>query len=56
MEIPQKIKNVLTIHFTTPLQGIYSKKMKMLICKDILNYMLIEVLFTIAKWKQRKCT
>ena len=39
------------------LLGIYSKKTKTLIQKDICTLMFIEVLFTIAKtWKQPKCT
>ena len=39
-----------------PLLGIYPKKMKTLIGKDIYTHMFIAALFTIAKiWKQPKC-
>ena len=39
------------------LLGIYSKKTKTLIQKNILTLMFIAALFTVAKiWKQPKCT
>ena len=54
MQIPQKIKNGSDP--VIPLLGIYTKKPKTLIQKNISTPMLIAVLFTITKiWKQPKC-
>ena len=60
MGVPQKLKNRISI---PPLLGIYTKKSKTLIWKDIRIPMFIEILFTIAKilskhslidnWKKR---
>ena len=59
MEVPQKIKNrifnsidddpVIPYDPVIPLLGIYPKKMKTLIWKDIHMPMFIAALFTIAK-------
>lgn len=46
--VPQKIKIR-----AVPLLGIYPKKMKTLICKDICSPIIVAALLTIAKiWKQ----
>ena len=56
MDIPQKIKNGTTIQSAIPLLGIYPKKAKTLIRKDVCTPMFVAALFTIAKiWKQPKC-
>ena len=56
MEFPQKIKNGPAYDQMIPLLGIYPKKLKTLIQKNISTPMFIAVLFTIAKiWKQPKC-
>ena len=50
MEVPQKLKTEI------PLLGIYTKKVKTHIQKDICTPMFTAALFTIAKiWKQPKC-
>ena len=55
-EFPQKIKNGPAYDPMIPLLGIYPKKLKTLIQKNISTPMFIAVLFTIAKiWKQPKC-
>ena len=55
MAVPQKTKIRLTI-WSIPLLGIYLKKMKTLIQKDICTRLFIAALFTIANlWKQPKC-
>ena len=56
MEIPQKIKKMdLPFDPVVPLLGIYPKKTKPLIQKNISIPMSITTLFTIAKiWKQPK--
>ena len=52
----QKLKMDLLFHPVIPLLGMYLKKPKTLIWKNISNPMFIAVLFTIAKiWKQPKC-
>ena len=56
MELPQKIKMELPNDPVIPLLGIYPKKPKTLIGKNISTPMFIAALFTIAKiWKQPKC-
>ena len=56
MEMPQKLKIELSYDPAIPLLGIYLKKSKTLIQKDICTHMFSAALFTIAKiWKQRKC-
>ena len=56
MEIPQKIKMKLLFDLVIPLLGIYPKKPKTLIRKNISIPMFTAVLFTITKiWKQPKC-
>ena len=56
MAIPLKIKNELLLDPVTLLLGIYLKKPKILIWKNISTLMFIAVLFTIVKiWKQPKC-
>ena len=53
----KKIKIELSYDPSIPLQGIYLKKAKVLIQKDILKFLFIEVLFTVAKiGKQPKCS
>ena len=49
MEFPQKLKIELPYDIAISLLGIYSKKMKALIQKDICTTMFIAALFTIAK-------
>ena len=52
----KKLRIGLPYNPAIPLLGIYLKKMKTLIQKDILTPMFIAALFTIAKlWKQPKC-
>ena len=54
MEIPQKVKKQ-PYDPVIPFLGIYTKKTKLLIRKDICIPMFIAALFTIAKlWKQPK--
>ena len=57
MEFPQKkLKIELPYNSEVPLLGIYPKKRKTLIQKDMCTPMFIAALFTIAtKWKQSKC-
>ena len=56
MEIPQEIKNGLPYDPVIPLLGMYLKKPKTLIPRDINTPMFIAVLFAIMKmWKQRRC-
>ena len=57
MEFPQKkLKIELPYNSAVPLLGIYPKKRKTLIQKDMCTPMFIAALFTIAtKWKQSKC-
>ena len=56
VEIPQKIKNGSVFDPAIPLLGIYPKKPKTLIEKNISTPMFIAALFTITKIrKQRKC-
>ena len=56
MEFPQKIKIELPYDPVIPFLGIYPKKPKTLIQKNIHTPTFIAVLFTIAKiWKQPKC-
>ena len=53
----KKLKIELPHDTVIPLMGIYPKKMKTPIQKDICTAMLIATLFTIAKtWKQPKCS
>ena len=57
MEITQKLKMDLPFDSVIPLLGIYLKKPKTLIWKNVSTPMFIAALFTIAKiWKQSKCT
>ena len=49
MEVPQNIKNRAPYDPTTPLLGIYPKKTKTLIYKDIFTPIFIAALLTIAK-------
>ena len=52
----KKLKIELPYDPAIPLLGIYLKKMKTLIRKDVCTPMFIAALFTIAKiWKQPKC-
>ena len=52
----KKLKIDLPYDPAVPLLGIYPKKIKTLIWKDICTYMFNAALFTIAKiWKQPKC-
>ena len=56
MEFLKKLKIELPYDPEIPLLGIYPKKTKTLIQKDICTPMFIAALFTIAKtWKQPKC-
>ena len=56
MKIPKKIKIELPYDPAIPLLGIYPKKTKTLIWKDISTPVFIAALFTKAKiWKQPKC-
>ena len=56
MEFSQKTKNRNTFDPGIPLLGIYPKKTRSQIEKDICTPMCIAALFTIAKiWKQPKC-
>ena len=56
MDVPQKTKNKIPDDLAILLLGIYPKKMKTLILKDICMLMLIATLFTTAKiGKQPKC-
>ena len=56
VEVPQKLKIELPYNPEVPLLGIYLKKTKTLIQKDIYTPMFIAALFTIAKiWKQPTC-
>ena len=51
-----KLKVDLSFDPETALLGIYPKKIKTLICKDLCTLMFMSGLFTIAKtWKQPKC-
>ena len=55
MEIPQKFKNVSAFDPATPLLGIYPKKPKTPIQKNICTPVFITELLTIAKiWRQPK--
>ena len=52
----KKLKMELRYNPAIPFLGIYLKKMKTLIRKDICTPMFVTALFTIAKiWKQSKC-
>ena len=52
----KNVKTELPYDPTSPLLGIYPKKMKTLIQKDAHTPVFIAALFTIAKiWKQPKC-
>ena len=56
MEIPQKLKIYMSFDLAIPLLGIYLKKPKTLIQKNICTPMFILTLFTTAKiWKKPKC-
>ena len=56
MEFTQKIEREQAYDIRIPFLGIYLKKMKTLIRKDICTPMFVTALFTIAKiWKQSKC-
>ena len=56
MEVPQKLKIEIPYNPVIPLRGIYAKKTKSLIRKDICTSKFIAALFIIAKiWKQPKC-
>ena len=56
MDILQNIKNLTACDPKIPLLGIYLKKPKTLIWKNISTLMLTEALFTVAViWKQSKC-
>ena len=56
MEVPQNIKIELKYDPAILLLGIFPKKIKTLIWKDICTPMFIAALFTIAKiWKQHQC-
>ena len=56
MEAPKKLKTELSYDPAIPLLGIYPKKSKPRILKDISTPVFIAALFTIAKiWKQLKC-
>jgi len=56
-EVPHKLKIELPSDPAIALLGIYQKKTKTLIQKDICNSMFIAALFTLAKiWKQHKCS
>lgn len=53
---PKKLKIELPYDPAIPLLGIYQKKMKTLIQRDIFILVFMAALFTIAKlWKQSKC-
>ena len=53
----KKLKTKLLFYSTIPILGIYLKKVKTLIWKDVCSPMLIAALFIIAKiWWQLKCT
>ena len=53
---PPKLKIELPYYLAIPLLGIYLKKMKTLIQKDVCIPMFIAALFAKAKiWKQPKC-
>ena len=55
MEIPKNTKTELPYGPAIPILGIYQKKTKTLIRKDIWTPVFIEALFSIAKiWKQAK--
>ena len=52
----KKLKIELLYEPAIPLPDIYSKKLRMLIRKDMCTIMFTVALFTIAKiWKQSKC-
>lgn len=54
--LPKKVKNRNTTDPIIPLLGIYSKKMKILIQKDICTPIFIAALFAMVNlWKQPKC-
>ena len=56
MEFPQNLKMELPYDPVIPRLGIYPKKPKTVIWKNICTPMFIAELFTIAKiWKQPKC-
>ena len=56
MEVPKKLKIEPPYNPAIPLLGIYPKKMKTLIKRDICAPMFIAALFIITKiWKQSKC-
>ena len=56
MEVPQKVKNRITLQPTIALLGIYPKDAGVLIHKGTCTPMFIAVLSTIAKlWKEPKC-
>ena len=56
MEAPKKLITELSYDPAIPLLGIYPKKSKPRILKDISTPVFIAALFTIAKiWKQLKC-
>ena len=57
MEVPQKIKNRITIWSSNFTTGYLPKANKTLIQTDTYTLMFIAVLFIIAKiWKQPKCS
>nr|KAF6285878.1 hypothetical protein mMyoMyo1_009449 [Myotis myotis] len=56
IKVPQKLKMELLFSPLIPLLGMYPKKPKTLIRKNLCNPMFLAALFTIAKiWKQSKC-
>ena len=56
MEVPQKFKSRTTTWFSNYTLGIYLKKTKTVIQKEVYTPMFIAALFTISKiWKQLKC-
>ena len=56
MELLKNLKIELPYDSVFPLLGIYTKKTKTLIWKDVCTTMFIAALFTIVKiWKQPKC-
>ena len=56
IEVPQKIKNWITIWFSKPLLGIYPKELKLHSPGDISIPVFVAALFTITKTgKQPKC-
>ena len=56
MRVLKKLKTELPYNPAIPLLGIFPKKTKTLIQKDVCTPMFIIVLYTTAKiWKQPKC-